>query len=106
MFDRALLTLSSGALAVSLAFLKDYPEGVVPGTRGWLLVAWLLLAGCMFSVLASFKVSQRALRTEMNHSDKPGGREGGRAATMTSWLNGFAFLAFAAGVVFLLLFAY
>jgi hypothetical protein len=56
-FDRGLLTLSSGALALSLAFIKD----VVPLAHAThlpiLFASWICFAVCMIVTLASFRFS-------------------------------------------------
>jgi hypothetical protein len=59
-FDRNLLTLSSGALGLSLAFIKD----IVPLSKSvWipcLVVSWGAFALCVLITLASSQVSVRA----------------------------------------------
>lgn len=56
-FDKSMLTLSSGALAVSLAFIKD----IVPlGTASWiwlLIVSWTAFALCIVTTVVSFLFS-------------------------------------------------
>jgi hypothetical protein len=56
-FDQNLLTLSSAALGVSLAFIKD----IVPLDKAiwlWLLfTSWICFTGCILATLASFQVS-------------------------------------------------
>jgi len=60
-FDRNLLAFSSGALGLSLAFIKD----IVPlGKAVWipcLYISWILFALCIMVTMASFQVSIRAL---------------------------------------------
>ena len=56
-YDQSLLTVSSGALALSLAFIKD----VVPLKEAhymWMLFAsWFAFASCILSVIASYRQS-------------------------------------------------
>ena len=58
-FDKAMLTLSSAALGVSLAFIKD----VVPLSHiAWkptLLLSWIAFALCIIVTVISFRVSIR-----------------------------------------------
>jgi len=64
-FDRNLLALSSGSLALSLAFIKD----VVPlGKAIWigcLYTSWVAFALCIAVTLASFQVSVKALEKSL-----------------------------------------
>jgi hypothetical protein len=55
-FDRNLLTLSSGALALSIAFLKDVAhENAV--LMAFLIGSWILFSLCIAVTLASFQLS-------------------------------------------------
>jgi hypothetical protein len=60
-FDKYMLTFSSGALALSLAFIKD----VVPiGKAIWipsLISSWIAFVLCILVTLISFRISIRAL---------------------------------------------
>src|SRR5271154_407065 len=60
-FDKYMLTFSSGALALSLGFIKDIvkPEHAV--SLGWLLASWVCFLLCISVTLVSFRVSIRAL---------------------------------------------
>lgn len=60
-FDKYMLTFSSGALALSLGFIKDVvkPENAV--SLDWLLASWICFLLCILSTLVSFRVSIRAL---------------------------------------------
>jgi hypothetical protein len=59
-FDRNLLSFSSGALGLSLAFIKD----MVPlGKSVWissLFISWIAFALCIVVTMASFQISIRA----------------------------------------------
>jgi hypothetical protein len=106
-YDKAVLTLSGGALGISFAFLKDV---VGPGPLSQvslLLAAWLLWGGSIVSTLTSFWFSQLALRTAIAQVDKNTIRDQfpGRAfSRITSGLNALGGLAFVAGVVLMVLF--
>ncbi len=60
-FDKYMLTFSSGALGLSLAFIKD----VVPiGKAVWipsLISSWVAFVLCILVTLISFRISIRAL---------------------------------------------
>jgi hypothetical protein len=66
-FDRSLLTLSSGALALSLAFIKDLvPLKDAVGIY-WLYSSWISLALCILVTLGSFLISDRAQRKHLSY---------------------------------------
>lgn len=60
-FDKAILTLSSGGLGLSLAFLKDVVKTRPPVGEPILVVSWVLFAVSILSTLVSFLFSERAI---------------------------------------------
>lgn len=69
-FDNAILTLSTGALGISLAFIKD----IVPlkiAQNLWLLKAsWWLFGLSIISTLASFVASQRGISRQLKYAEE------------------------------------
>lgn len=69
-FDRNMLTLSSGALGLSLGFIKD----VVPIGKTvfvpWLFTSWTAFALCILVTLLSFRISIVALEKTIPHLRK------------------------------------
>jgi hypothetical protein len=69
-FDKSMLTLSSGALGVSLAFIKD----IVPrGTASWiclLIISWIAFALCIATTVVSFLFSIAAHKKHRELLDK------------------------------------
>ncbi len=69
-FDKAVLTLSSGALGLSLAFIKD----VVPidEAQGFavLVFSWWLFSFAIISTVISFIVSQLAIARQLTYARK------------------------------------
>jgi len=69
-FDRYMLTLSAGALGLSLAFIKD----TVPLAKAvWipsLIASWIAFVLCISITLISFQISIRALEEMIPHLDK------------------------------------
>jgi hypothetical protein len=101
-FDRAIMTLSGGALAISIAFIHDVartPE------HTWVVgCAWLCFALSLLLILLSFLASERAVVTMIDQLDGevpviPRGRA-------TDNLNWGAAGAFVLGVVLLVIFAW
>ena len=112
-FDKAILTLAAGALALSITFL----EKVVPvaqATTLWSLTSsWVAFGFSIFLILFSFLTSQwacvrqRAILDKqwLNNSD---GRKSERNnwTTATTLLNVGSILLFATGVVFFCYFSF
>jgi len=101
-FDRAVMTLSGGALGISLAFIHD----VAPHPHHkWVLgVGWIMFAASLLLILLSFLTSERAIvgmvaRLDRAEAEIPRGK-------WTDYLNWASASAFILGVVFLVLFAW
>jgi hypothetical protein len=106
-YDKAVMTLSGGALGISFSFLKD-----IVGTKGLthfcaLLVAWGLWGLSISFILASFFTSTKALRKTVADTDlhtiymtlaKSGW------ATATKILNALGGVCFFLGLLSLLVF--
>jgi hypothetical protein len=106
-FDMAVLSLSGGGLAVSLAFLSD-----VIGDKPVLYPAALALAwGCWgfsaLAVLGSYWMSNKTIRGMINEIDvtRAAPKEQ-RYAALTSRLNGAGAVLFVLGVLFITVFAW
>ena len=69
-FDKAILSLSSAGLGLSLTFFKF----VVPANQAVsivnLKIGWYLFLGAIISTLVSFVASQQSQRTEIEHAEK------------------------------------
>lgn len=63
-FDKYILTLSSGALGLSLAFIK-FIKDIDPNSKYWLIAAWILFSLSTLSTLISFLTSQAACRKQV-----------------------------------------
>jgi hypothetical protein len=55
-YDKWLLTLSGGALGLSMTFLKEISQHGVVEHRGSLIVAWILLAASIVCILANMRI--------------------------------------------------
>ncbi len=66
-FDKSLLTFSSGALGLSLAFIKD----VVPLEKAehlnWLYFSWISFAFCIVATIASFPLGIQAQKIHLEY---------------------------------------
>lgn len=107
-YDKAVLTLSAGALGISFAFVKDIvgPGPVV--SPFWLMTAWALWGLSSLCILISFYTSQRAfdqaiVQIDMGQSSY---RPGGVAVKITNGLNAAGGILFVLGVGAIAIFVY
>lgn len=106
-YDKGVLTLSGGALGISLVFLKD-----VVGTKpilhgGYLLAAWIVWGLSIAFVLSSYFTSTKALRRAIADTDEKTiyitlAQSGW--ATATKILNALGGLCFFVGIILLVTF--
>jgi predicted membrane channel-forming protein YqfA (hemolysin III family) len=107
-YDKAVLSLSGGGLAISFAFLKDYLAGQQPAMASLLFVAWVCWGFSASAILASFFASSLALRKAISQVDENSiytFRAGGAASTVTAILNVAAGILFLLGVIAAAIFA-
>lgn len=104
-FDKAVMTLAAGALAVSIAFVHDVAPS--PIHTSWLGVAWGLFSLSLVLILLSFLMSQHALRREMQvlAGDREDDAPGGWLGRATVGLDRGSAGALVSGVVALVVFA-
>lgn len=106
-FDKTILSLSGGALAISLVFVHDIiGDGEMSGAC-LLFIAWVCWIVSMVSTLSSFLFSHHALRKAIDqvdagaiHTDK----RGGRFNLATHVANVLSLIAFVIGVILIVIF--
>ena len=97
-FDKTVLSLSGGALGISLAFLKDVIGTNPIAHPALLLAAWLAWAFSTFAVLTSYYLSHLALRRAISQVDdgsiymQPAGGSFSRATAILNAAGGLLFL--------------
>lgn len=111
-FDRSILSLSSGILAVSVAFVRGSTAPQALQHTALLSTSWVAFAVAIVFTLASFVTSQKAIEKHLefaaqyylqNQDDALGRNSGFRTAT--SWLGGLAGISFVVGIGFTIAFA-
>ena len=107
-FDKTVLSLSGGALGISLLFLKDVigPNPVL--MPHLLFAAWLSWGASTFLVLASYYASYLALRRAIRQVDDATIRNqkpGGIFRNLTAILNAAGAILFLVGVACMVFFA-
>lgn len=108
-FDKAVLSLSGGALGISFVFVKD-----IIGTGAilepvWLLFSWIGWGLSSLAILSSYFFSHLALRRAIRQCDDGSiysNTPGGIFARITANLNGAGAVLFVAGVCFMSAFVY
>lgn len=93
-FDKAILTYASGALALSLAFLKDFVP-LASAHNTWLLyLSWFSFAFCIVVTVASYLVSQLGITRQLELAERyylknedTAFAETNRAAKATDYFN-------------------
>jgi hypothetical protein len=103
-YDQAVMTLSGGALGISITFIHDIAPAPKAGTIWLLGIAWCFLALSIAAILISKLTSQWALRKAIRQVDDGTigqQRPGARFSAWTASLNVAAGMAFLLGVIFL-----
>jgi hypothetical protein len=106
--DKAVLTLSAGALALSITFLEKVAPLSTTITRWTLIAAWIAFGVSILLILVSFLTSQWACKRQrdilddewLNAAAEHKQSAKNKWTTATIILNITSILAFAAGVTF------
>jgi hypothetical protein len=69
-FDKAMLTYSSGALGLSIAFLKDIVSVGKPEVFWLLFLSWWLFVGCIIATVVSFMAAQRSYPISLENAKR------------------------------------
>jgi hypothetical protein len=89
-YDKAVTTLSGGALAVSFAFLEKVVKAGPAKSPDLLFAAWILWAASIGCVMISYLLSRQALRKAITQVDAGAiyiRRPGGAMSVATELLN-------------------
>jgi hypothetical protein len=103
-YDKTVMTLSGGALGLSITFLKDIIGQSAIASIQRLELSWICLSFSLSSILASMLFSQWALRkaiTQVDDGKVGDGRAGGGFSILTGALNVISGLSCVAGIVLL-----
>ena len=108
-FDKAILTLASGALGLSITFIKQIAPHPKSQSIYFLIVAWVLFSFSILSTLISFLISQAACRRQREILDQDISEKehkiNNNAADWTNRLNYLSIAFFILGIVFLIIFS-
>ena len=114
-FDKAILSLSSGAIGLSIVFLGQIDLHIKPGTLIYLRWSWGCFCACIICTLISFVTSRSGYYKELEELnerflskqiDQYGKADIiSRSFIVTKWLNAISLVAFPIGVVLLAIFS-
>jgi len=108
-FDKTLITLSGGALGLTITFIKDIvgeKDIVCPSLA---LSSWILWALSLTSLLAAFYFGTQAYRhaiVKLDEGKLDNKNPGGIFSTMTNIFNAIGALSFIVGVIIFIIFTY
>jgi hypothetical protein len=112
-YDKWVLTLSGGALGLSITFIEKIAKNPTAETLFWLEISWTCLILSLLSALLSLVTSQSAIREnrqelDLAHSENRAPRLvfPRRFTWITNKLNWGSLLLFIVGVVFLCFFSF
>ena len=112
-FDKILVTLSSGALGLSITFIKQMvPDNIPAKAKAALYLAWAGFICALLSILLGYLTSQAGMRKQraiLDNSYKTGEsakHKKNTPATLTKWLSWVSLAFFIIGVVCLAIFSY
>jgi hypothetical protein len=103
-YDKTVMTLSGGALGLSITFLKDIIRQSTRVSIQRLEWSWMCLSLSVLLILVSMLFSQWALRkaiTQVDDGTVGDGRVGGGFSILTGVLNVISGLSCVAGIVLL-----
>ncbi len=108
-FDKAILTLAAGALALSITFIHEIVPHPIEDTLCYLITAWILFCFSILSTLISFLTSQEACRRQREILDESISNKNVSAANVpamwTNRLNYISIAFFILGIIFLIIFS-
>ncbi len=101
-YDKAVLSLSGGALGISIAFIKDIIGSKPFSMKLFLFFSWGLWGVSILCILFSYFFSIKALRKTRRQIDKGkifDEKPGGKYSKLTDRLNIISGICFAIGVL-------
>ena len=103
-YDKTVITLSTGALGLSFAFIKDVVDIKVASDINFLTGAWICFTLSVLSVLLSFLSSKYALDQAIVAEDNNEEVKANRIDLITTILNWLSATFFVVGLVFIIVF--
>jgi len=112
-YDKWVLTLSGGALGLSITFIEKIAKNPTADTLLWLKISWACLVLSLLSALLSLVTSQSAIRENRQELDSAHSENRAPRLSFPRWftwitnaLNWGSLLLFIVGVAFLCIFSF
>ncbi len=112
-YDKWILTLSGGALGLSITFIEKIAKNPTPDTLFWLKISWGCLVISLLIALLSLVTSQSAIRENREELDSAHSEKRAPNLSFPRWftcitngLNWGSLLLFILGVTFLCVFSF
>lgn len=112
-YDKWILTLSGGALGLSITFIEKIATNPTADTLFWLKLSWICLVLSLLAALLSLVTSQSAIRENRKELDLANSEQRAPRLCFPRWftyftniLNWGALLFFIFGVVFMCIFSF
>lgn len=103
-YDKTVITISTGALGLSFAFIKDVVDIKIASNINFLTEAWICFTLSVLSVLLSFLASKYALDQAIIAEDNNEEIKINRADSITTILNFLSSAFFIVGLIFIVVF--
>jgi len=106
-YDKTIVSLSGGALGISVVFVKDIIGETEPTIVWALVTAWAIWAASICAVIGSYFSSRMALRNAiLRHDQKKKDKIiDSCSAKLTSFLNAVSGILFVVGIIFFIIFS-
>jgi len=112
-YDKWILTLSGGALGLSITFIDKIAKNPTSDTLFWLKFSWGFLVIALLTALLSLVTSQSAIRENRKKLDSANSDERAPSLRFPRWfscltniLNWGSLISFILGVIFLCVFSF
>jgi len=112
-YDKWILTLSGGALGLSITFIEKIAQNPTPGALSWLKCSWGCLVISLLAALLSLVTSQSAIRENRKELDLAHSEKRAPSLSFPRWftnitngLNWGSLSLFIFGVIFLCIFSF
>jgi hypothetical protein len=112
-YDKWILTLSGGALGLSITFIEKIAKNPTPQTLIWLILSWSCFVTSLLIALLSLLTSQSAIRENRKELDEsykekrtPRLKFPKWFTTLTNILNWGSLILFVLGTTFLCIFSF
>lgn len=103
-YDKTVITLSTGALGLSFAFIKDIVNIKIANNLNFLTGSWICFTLSVLSVLLSFLASKYALDKAIIAEDNNEEITTNKVDLITTILNWLSAIFFIVGLVFMIVF--